>query len=158
LAQVKSVLFGNSLVSLPFAVYGGVAASSPAAVEALEREAQAIATRLGVEHLELRNLQHRHPEWPLQDLYVRFRKELEPTVEANMLAIPRKQRAMVRKGIKNGLRSEIDKDLSRFLRSTPTTFIGMGRRHFPGAISRSCSASSLATARRLPWWTAMAGR
>jgi lipid II:glycine glycyltransferase (peptidoglycan interpeptide bridge formation enzyme) len=31
-----------------------------------------------------------------------------------MLAIPRKQRAMVRKGIKNGLRSEIDKDLSRF--------------------------------------------
>ncbi|NMQ28607.1 FemAB family PEP-CTERM system-associated protein [Candidatus Accumulibacter phosphatis] len=114
LAQVKSVLFGNSLVSLPFAVYGGVAASSPAAAEALEREAQAIATRLGVEHLELRNLQHRHPEWPLQDLYVRFRKELETTVEANMLAIPRKQRAMVRKGIKNGLRSEIDKDLSRF--------------------------------------------
>ena len=31
-----------------------------------------------------------------------------------MLAIPRKQRAMVRKGIKNGLRSEIDTGVDRF--------------------------------------------
>mgnify|MGYP000885047726 CR=1 FL=1 len=114
LAQVKSVLFGNTLVSLPFAVYGGVAASSSEAGEALEREAQLIAERLGVDHLELRNVSQRHPEWPLQDLYVRFRKEIAPEVEANMLAIPRKQRAMVRKGIKNGLCSELDDDLRRF--------------------------------------------
>ncbi|MBK8387279.1 MAG: FemAB family PEP-CTERM system-associated protein [Candidatus Accumulibacter sp.] len=114
LAQVKSLLFGNTLVSLPFAVYGGVAASSPAAAAALEMEAQVIAKRLGVAHLELRNTQQRHPEWPLQDLYVRFRKEIAPEVEANMLAIPRKQRAMVRKGIKHGLTSEIDRDPGRF--------------------------------------------
>jgi lipid II:glycine glycyltransferase (peptidoglycan interpeptide bridge formation enzyme) len=56
----------------------------------------------------LRNLTQRHPDWPTQDLYVSFRKELQPEVEANMQAIPRKQRAMVRKGIKHGLRSEID--------------------------------------------------
>ena len=114
LAQVKSLLFGNSLVSLPFAVYGGVAVTSPAAAEALEWEAQAIARHLGVAHLELRNIQPRHPEWPCQDLYVRFRKAIAPEVDANMLAIPRKQRAMVRKGIKNGLRSEIDADPGRF--------------------------------------------
>ena len=41
----------------------------------------------------------REPGWPRQDLYVTFRKEILPEVEANMLAIPRKQRAMVRKGI-----------------------------------------------------------
>ena len=114
LAQVKSLLFGNSLTSLPFAVYGGVAAASAAAVEALEREAQALARQLGVAHLELRNVRRRHAEWPLQDLYVRFRKDLAPDVEANMQAIPRKQRAMVRKGIKNGLSSEIDNDCRRF--------------------------------------------
>ena len=114
LAQVKSLLFGNSLTSLPFAVYGGVAAASAAAVEALEREAQALARQLGVAHLELRNVRRRHAEWPLQDLYVRFRKDLAPDVEANMQAIPRKQRAMVRKGIKNGLSSEIDSDCRRF--------------------------------------------
>ena len=114
LGHVKSVLFGNALVSLPFAVYGGVAANSPEAVKALESEAQAIAKKLGVDHLEFRNLEKRHPEWPTQDLYVSFRKVLAPDVEANMLAIPRKQRAMVRKGIKNGLRSEIDAKVDRF--------------------------------------------
>ena len=114
LGHVKSLLFGNALVSLPFAVYGGVAAHSPEAAEVLEHEAQVIARSLSVDHLELRNLEQRHPEWPTQDLYVSFRKELEPEVEANMLAIPRKQRAMVRKGIKNGLRSEIDATADRF--------------------------------------------
>ena len=114
MAQVSSLLFGHSLVSLPFAVYGGVAAATPDAVDALETEAQAEARRLGVEHLELRNVRQRHPEWPRQDLYVRFRKELATDAEANLLAIPRKQRAMVRKGIRNGLRGEIDRDAGRF--------------------------------------------
>ncbi len=114
LGHVKSWLFGNSLVSLPFAVYGGVAAISAEAADALEAEAQEISRQLGVDHLELRNLEQRHPEWPTQDLYVSFRKVLEADVEANMLAIPRKQRAMVRKGIKNDLRSEIDTTVDRF--------------------------------------------
>jgi len=43
-----------------------------------------------------------------------FRKQILPEVEANMLAIPRKQRAMVRKGIKAGLRSELDPGVDRF--------------------------------------------
>jgi FemAB-related protein (PEP-CTERM system-associated) len=114
LAHVKSMLFGNSLVSLPFAVYGGVAATSDAAARQLEDEAQRIAGRLGVDHLELRHVAPRHTDWPLQDLYVTFRKEILPDEEANMLAIPRKQRAMVRKGIKNGLRSDTDADVDRF--------------------------------------------
>jgi len=114
LGHVKSRLFGNSLVALPFAVYGGVAADSPAAADALEAEAQKIAVQLGVDHLEFRNLERRHTNWPTQDLYVTFRKTLAPTVDDNMKAIPRKQRAMVRKGIKNGLRSEIDTTVDRF--------------------------------------------
>src|SRR4029453_16232289 len=104
----------SALVSLPFAVYGGVAADSPQAASALEDEAQGLARRLGVGHLELRNVRARHPDWPTQDLYVTFRKEILETVEANLLAIPRKQRAMVRKGIKNELRSEIDAEPDRF--------------------------------------------
>lgn len=114
LAQVKSLLFGNALVALPFAVYGGVAAVSDEAVAALEHEAEQTASRLGVQHLEFRNVKPRHADWPTQDLYVCFRKAILPEVEANMLAIPRKQRAMVRKGINNGLVSEIDTDVDRF--------------------------------------------
>ena len=114
LGHINSWLFGNSLTSLPFTVYGGVAALTPEAAVALELEAQHIAQALGVAHLELRHMQPRHPDWPTQDLYVTFRKEILPDEEANLLAIPRKQRAMVRKGIKNGLVSEVDDNADRF--------------------------------------------
>ncbi|MCW5632300.1 MAG: FemAB family PEP-CTERM system-associated protein [Rubrivivax sp.] len=114
LAHVKSFLFGNALTSLPFAVYGGVAAADEASAEALEAEAQRLAQRLGVQHLELRHMQRRHADWPLQDLYVTFRRPISADDEANMQAIPRKQRAMVRKGIKNELRGEIDSGAERF--------------------------------------------
>lgn len=114
LAHVNSRLFGNSLVSLPFAVYAGVASSDREAIAGLEAEAQQLAVKLGVDHLEFRNISARHADWPTQDLYVTFRKEIQPDVEANMLAIPRKQRAMVRKGIKNCLKSQVDRSSDRF--------------------------------------------
>lgn len=114
LAQVDSLLFGHALVSLPFAVYGGIAASTPEATTSLETEAQQIARRLGADHLEMRNVRQQHADWPTQDLYVTFRKEILAEEEANLLAIPRKQRAMVRKGMKNGLQSQIDAGVDRF--------------------------------------------
>ncbi len=114
LAHVKSMLFGKSLTSLPFAVYGGVATDDEASAVALEQEAERLARELGVDHLELRQLQRQHEGWPRQEVYVTFRKAILPDEEANMLAIPRKQRAMVRKGIKNGLKSEIDSHVDRF--------------------------------------------
>ncbi len=116
LAQVKSWLFGNALVSLPFAVYAGVAASNAEAAAALEAEAENIARQAGVAHLEFRNVMPRHPDWPKQDLYFTFRKPIEAEEDANLLAIPRKQRAMVRKGIKNNLTGEIDTNTDRFFR------------------------------------------
>lgn len=114
LAEVKSRLFGHALVSLPFAVYGGAAASDDASIHALHGAAAALGRELRVRHLELRNRQPREADWPKQDLYVTFRREILPDVEANMLAIPRKQRAMVRKGIQRGLVAEIDAGVDRF--------------------------------------------
>jgi FemAB-related protein (PEP-CTERM system-associated) len=114
LARIRSRLFGDALVSLPFCVYGGIAAATEAAREALDRAAQKLADRLGVGHLEYRSVRSHHEDWAGKPLYVTFRKEILPEVEANMLAIPRKQRAMVRKGIKNGLIAELDDDVERF--------------------------------------------
>jgi FemAB-related protein (PEP-CTERM system-associated) len=114
LAQIKSRIFGHSLVSLPFAVYGGPVGTDQDAKSSLIDAAVALGATLGVQHLELRNRIPQRPDWPCQELYVTFRKALHRDVDANMKAIPRKQRAMVRKGIANGLTSEIDASTERF--------------------------------------------
>ncbi len=114
LAHVRSLLFGNALVSTPFCVYGGIVASDADAFQALETAACDLARRLNVDYLELRNRARRHPEWPCKDLYVTVRKAINPDAEKNRLAIPRKQRAMVRKGIANGLKAVFDADNARF--------------------------------------------
>ena len=113
LAHLKSLIFGNALVSTPFCVYGGIIASDADAHRALESEACALANSLRVQYLEMRNRRRSHPDWPCKDLYVTFRKEIKPDSEANLLAIPRKQRAMVRKGIQKGLTSEVDRTPER---------------------------------------------
>lgn len=115
LAEVKSWLFGHSLQSLPFCVYGGSAVTIPEAAPALHAAAKSLAETLGASHLELRHRIAKQSDWPSNDqLYVTYRKELSADIESNLLAIPRKQRAMVRKGIKNGLAGAIDSDVDRF--------------------------------------------
>ncbi|KAF0102825.1 MAG: hypothetical protein FD187_812 [bacterium] len=115
LAEMKSRLFGHSLVSTPFCVYGGIAAAGDDARAALDAHAQALAAELGVGHLEYRDRDApAHADWPGTDLYVTFRKTLDADVEKNMLAIPRKQRAMVRKGIQRDLRVEMEAGVDGF--------------------------------------------
>jgi FemAB-related protein (PEP-CTERM system-associated) len=113
LAELESRLFGHALVSTPFCVYGGVLASDDASHQALTAHACGLARSLGVDHLELRNRHRANPQWPCRDLYVTFRRTISADPEENMRAIPRKQRAMVRKGVKGGLRSAIDSDVTR---------------------------------------------
>jgi FemAB-related protein (PEP-CTERM system-associated) len=114
LAHVRSRLFGNALVSTPFCVCGGVAATTEEARRALEDEAERLAISLEVDYLEMRNRTVRRTDWPVKELYVTFRKAIHPDPEANLKAIPRKQRAMVRKGISAGLESSIDSGVDRF--------------------------------------------
>jgi len=116
LAHIRSRLFGSALISTPFCVYGGVAAHTEGARRALEDAAQTLAIELpGVDYLELRNRARCRTDWPCKDdLYVTFRKAIDADPEKNMLNIPRKQRAMVRKGIKAGLESVLDDGVDRF--------------------------------------------
>jgi len=114
LAHVSSRLFGSSLVSLPFCVYGGAAVTEPAARAALHRHATELAAALRVGHLELRNREFTEPDWQTRDLYATFRKALLPDAEANFRAIPSKRRNMVRRAQKAGLRSVIDGSIERF--------------------------------------------
>jgi len=114
LGHVNSIMFGNALVSSPFCVYGGAVAVNEETRKALEAYACDLARELRVGYLELRNRVHRISGRPTKDLYVTFRKILDPDPERNFLDIPRKQRAMVRKGISIGLTSYVDSSLDKF--------------------------------------------
>jgi FemAB-related protein (PEP-CTERM system-associated) len=116
LAEVRSMLFGHSLSSLPFCVYGGIVADSPDVEKALRVEACNLAESLGVGALELRSQHESGSGWPVKELYFTFRKSIDEDDEANLKAIPNRQRAMVRKGIKEGLQSEWDNGVERLYR------------------------------------------
>ena len=137
LARIKSLLFGDSLISTPFCAYGGIVADNEDASSALRQAACDLAEQLGVGSLELRNRQASGENWPTKELYVTFRKEIAADVEANMLAIPRKQRAMVRKGIKAGLHSEIDEGWERLNRIYAESVRNLGTPVFPAKYFRT---------------------
>lgn len=114
LIHVRSRLFGNALISNAFCVQGGPAAEEPMVREMLTERAVALGEELKVDYLEYRCPPPAESPWyPKSDLYVRFTKPIDPDPDANMKAIPRKQRAMVRKGIKAGLTSVLDDRVDR---------------------------------------------
>jgi len=116
LGQVKSRLFGNSLISVPFLTAGGAATEDPQALEALERAALQLARERAVDWLELRYARRVRPDLEPSKLYVSFAREIQPDPEANLKAVPRKQRAMIRKGMQAGLESTVDAGVDRFFR------------------------------------------
>ncbi len=131
LAEVRSRLFGHALVSAPCCVYGGVAASGEDARRVLVAEAVWLAERLRVDALEMRNREPVCPEWPAKSLYVTFRKSISGSDEENLKAIPRKQRAMVRKGIDAGLQSRLTADPDLFFRIYSESVRNLGTPVFP---------------------------
>ena len=146
LVHIKSALFGNSLSSLAFCVYGGPAAANAEARAVLDAAARALADRLNVASLEYRHIAPHRYDGAIEkaDLYVTFRKPIDPDVEKNMLAIPRKQRAMVRKGQKFGLTSAVDSDCRRLYRVYSESVRNLGtpvfsRRYFD-ALKRTFDA------------------
>jgi FemAB-related protein (PEP-CTERM system-associated) len=114
LTLVRTRLFGASLIANAFSVYGGPVAADAASLQALENHAIGLMNQLRVPVLEFRSWAESRGHWPTKTgLYATFRKSIDPSVENNLKAIPRKQRAMVRKGISNGLESHVDETVDR---------------------------------------------
>lgn len=116
LVWMRTRLFGNTMISVPFCVYGGPLAVDEKAASKLYEYAHVLMTESRTSAMEFR---FRDPPPPQEgwvsgpDLFVTFRKAIEADHERNMKDIPRKQRAMVRKGIQNGLTSVADRDSDR---------------------------------------------
>jgi len=100
---VHSPFFGRALVSTGFAVGGGIIADDADDVAALAEAAWTLAQRLSCRSLELRG--GVLPDgWTRDDTtYLGFVQPLAPDDDAQLAAIPRKQRAEVRRALGNAL-------------------------------------------------------
>ena len=107
LFQVKSFLFGNIISSVPFAPYGGILADTDESFLLLLEKAKEITRSCDADYLELKFFNPKECGLHESSLHYAFIKELLPDHDENMKAIPRKQRAMVRKGMKSGLTAHV---------------------------------------------------
>jgi FemAB-related protein (PEP-CTERM system-associated) len=100
LTVLHSALFGRVLASAGFGVGGGILADSPAVARALGEAAWQLAERLSCASVELRGGPRPGAEWAVDDShYLGFVRDLAADDAAELQAIPRKQRAEVRKGL-----------------------------------------------------------
>ncbi|MBB3032758.1 FemAB family XrtA/PEP-CTERM system-associated protein [Alteriqipengyuania lutimaris] len=100
LTMVHSPLFGRALVSSGFAVDGGILASEPGVARHLARAAAELAQRQSCAEVELRGGETPAGWDEITGKHFGFVSDLAVDDEAQLLAIPRKQRAEVRKSLK----------------------------------------------------------
>jgi FemAB-related protein (PEP-CTERM system-associated) len=139
LVEIRTRLFGHSLRSLPFCVYGGPVAATAEAGRALLQKATELLKDSGAAALELRNMDALPDDWfddpagwPVRGgLYATFRKSIAEDDATNLKAIPRKQRAMVRKGIERGLSSQVGRDVATLHRVYGESVRNLGTPVFP---------------------------
>lgn len=102
LHHVKSPLFGQALVSSGFAVDGGILASDPAAVAALTAACEGMARDGGIASVEMRGGPAPGEGWALHEgSHLGFARPLASDDEAELLAVPKKHRAELRKALAN---------------------------------------------------------
>lgn len=108
LTEIRSPLFGKALVSTGFAVDGGILTRRDEVADALAASAWVLAEKLGCPSLELRGGPAPGEGWIVDETtYLGFSLDLAADDEAQLLAIPRKQRAEVRKSLDGDLQVAI---------------------------------------------------
>lgn len=108
LTAVHSALFGRAMVSAAFGVGGGILADRSDIAEQLGKQAWEAALVRSCAVMEVRGGARPGPEWSEDSTrYLGFVRPLAEDDDAELLAIPRKQRAEVRKALDTELDVEI---------------------------------------------------
>ena len=98
ITRVTSHLAAKTLVSVPYAVYGGTLADDEEAHRALLDRAVKMADRMGAQWLDIRSTEPQWAELPVVKRYVTFRKQLPDDPAKVLPGLPRKARAAARQG------------------------------------------------------------
>lgn len=107
LAQLKSALFGNFMVSLPFFNYGGVCADGPAISRALLMEAVRIAGDRKAKHIELRHTAPMAGDVREKVSKVSMRLSLPVNSGELWKSFPSKLRSQVQRPIREGMYAKL---------------------------------------------------
>ena len=138
LIDIRSRVVGRSLTSVGFGVEGGILADDDITHAALEAAGWALAQRLGTPTFELRGGRVSGESWHLDDTtYLDFARDLTADHEGELLAIPKKQRAEVRKAFANDLTVTVgrgDRDLAAHYRVYSESVRNLGTPIFPRAL------------------------
>ena len=140
LSEIRSPLFGASLASAGFAVGGGVLAFSDDVSAALTDAAVALAGRRRCPTIELRGGALPQSWHRSEGVYAGFERPLPAGEEAILKAIPRKQRAEVRKALDNQLDVAIGTDLDSHYRVYAASVRNLGTPVFPRRLFREMLA------------------
>jgi FemAB-related protein (PEP-CTERM system-associated) len=137
LHHIRSPLFGQALVASGFAVGGGLLADNPAIAAVLADAAVDLAGSLRVPSIELRG--GPLPDgWHVEaDTYAGFARDLAPDEDAELLAIPRKQRAELRKALASDLTVTVGTDQEHrrtHYRTYATSVRNLGTPVFPKSL------------------------
>lgn len=138
LTEMRSPLFGRALVSAGFAVDGGVLGD--AVVEPLAAASWALAQRIGCPSVELRGGAVPAGWDSDSDSYLGFARDLAADDDAELLAIPRKQRAEVRRALGYALDVVTGNDralLAEHYRVYAESVRNLGTPVFPARLFRS---------------------
>jgi FemAB-related protein (PEP-CTERM system-associated) len=129
---IRSRVFGDSMVSLPLAVYGGICADDAESYSRLLKAGQSLAGQEGVRYLEMRNRNEPHAsDLPGRSLYVTFTQDLSLGPDKLLAGLPRDTRYMVRKSIKAGLEWTEDLTLAEFYEIYAQSVHRLGTPVFP---------------------------
>lgn len=102
LVRLRSRLFGDFLVSMPYFNYGGAVAQSPEIARLLIDRSAERARVLGVDHVELRHATNVCPEWPQRTDKVAMLLKLPDSGEALHAQLPSKVRAQIKRPVREG--------------------------------------------------------
>ena len=133
LAHMKSFLFGNFLVSLPFFNYGGISANESVSRNKLLEKSIALARDLGAEYVELRQDELLSEELPVKTEKVSMRLLLPPSPEELWKFFPSKLRSQVKRPLKEGMEASIgrEEELKNFYRVFSANMRDLGTPVYP---------------------------
>ena len=135
---IHSPLFGRALVSSGFAVGGGILSDSKSAARRLAEAAWQLAERLSCPTVELRGGALPGGKWAQKhDAHANFARELMADSDAELLAIPRKQRAEIRKGLDGGMTVVTGRDLDTHYAVYAESVRNLGTPVFPKSLMQA---------------------